>query len=108
MDLLDKLKERTSHDLTKIYIEDWDETIYVKPLTCGEMTKLQKKHGDFLANPTGEAMADLIILKALDADGNRMMTAEHKPFLMRERMNVVSAVAGEIVGAQTEEVDPKN
>ena len=108
MSLLDKLKERVQHDLTSIYVEEWDETLYVKPLTCGEMTKLQKKHGDFLANPTGEAMADLIILKALDADGNRSMTAEHKPLLMREKMGVVSGVAGAIIGSQIEEELAKN
>jgi hypothetical protein len=108
MTLLDKLRERASHNLSKIYVEEWDETIYTTPLTCGEMTKLQKKHGDFFTKQTGEAMADLIILKALDADGNRMMTSEHKPLLMRERITVITSVAWAIVGSQTEGEEAKN
>jgi hypothetical protein len=108
MSIRDKIKERLSSAPKAVYIEEWDETIYVKPLNCGEMSKLQNRHKDFLSNMTGEAMVDLILMKALDKDGEKAFDLEDKPYLLKESMSVIGSVAAGILGSQTSEDYEKN
>lgn len=83
-----------------IEVPEWgDETalqIWVSPLTCADVDKLQRKHKDFLQSMSIAAMVDLIIQKAEDKDGEKLFTLEDKPFLMREQIGVVSRVAAEM------------
>ena len=71
MTIREKIKDRLKSEPKSLYVEAWDETIYVTPISCGEMSKLQKRHPDFLTNLHGEAMVDLIITKALTKDGEK-------------------------------------
>lgn len=107
MSLQDKLKERVSKNARSFYVEEWDETIWVTPLSCGEVSKLQKRHPNFLSSLDGEAMVDLIVMKALKKDGDKAFTIEDKPFLLKEEISVVARIAGSILAEQVED-DPKN
>lgn len=108
MTIRDKIKERLNAAPASFYVKEWDENIYCVPLSCGEMSKLQSKHSKFLSNLTGEAMVDLIILKSLTKDGDKMFDLEDKPYLLRENMAVISSVSAQILGAQTSEDYEKN
>ena len=108
MSLLDKIREAASQDVKSIYVEAWDETIWIKPLTAGEVSKMQKKHPDFLSHTSLEAMADLIIMKVLDKDGEKALTLEAKPDLLRNHPTVVASVAGQILGPDVNEDHEKN
>jgi hypothetical protein len=72
--------------------------IYVYPLTAGDLVKLERKHKDFMQRQTMESMIDLIILKAGDADGNRLFTLADKTHLSDEPLEVVSTVAAQMFG----------
>ena len=64
-----------------------------------DQTTMQRKHKDFLNNMTIAGMVDLIILKAEDADGNRMFTLEDKFTLMGEPVNLIGDIAGKLFGS---------
>jgi len=53
-------------------------------------------------------MVDLIILKAENADGEKLFTLEDKPVLMREEFTVIARVAGEMISATSAEDHEKN
>jgi len=108
MTIRDKIKERLNAAPVSFHVEEWDEVIYCTPLSCGEMSKIQSKHQNFLSNLTGDAMVDLILLKALDKDGEKLFGLEDKPYLLRENMAVISSVAANIIGAQISEDHEKN
>lgn len=108
MAIRDKIKERLSVSAKSFHIDEWDEDIYCTPISCGEMSKLQKRHPSFLTNMDGEAMVDLILSKALDSNGDKLFTLEDKPYLLREEMTVISSVAVGILGSQTSEDHEKN
>lgn len=108
MSIRDKIKERLSVSPVSFFVEEWDETIYVLPLSCGEMSKLQNKHSNFINNLTGDAMVDLILMKAMNKDGEKLFGLEDKPYLLRESMTVISSVAVKILGAQVSEDYEKN
>lgn len=109
MSLKDKLRAVLDNpELKSIYVEPWDETIWVKPLTIGEVNKLQKKHPDFFSNTSGEAMVDLILMKALDKDGEKSLSLEDKPYLLRQHPTVIASLAGAILGSEISEDHEKN
>lgn len=96
-----------------IEVAEWgDETplqVWVSPITCADVDKLQRKHKDFLTGMSIAAMVDLIIQKAEDKEGEKLFTLEDKPFLMREQIGVVSRVAAEMfAGIATVEDHEKN
>lgn len=83
-----------------IEVAEWGDdaplAVHTGPLTCADVDKLQRKHKDFLSNPSVASMVDLIIMKAEDKDGEKLFTLEDKPFLMREPVTVISNIAGEM------------
>lgn len=108
MSILDKIKDRINSGTVAIEVKEWGETIYVTPLSCGDMGKLQKRHPNFLGNMTAEGMVDLIVLKAMDKEGEKVFTIEDKPILLRESLNVVASISAAIIGSQIEEDHEKN
>lgn len=99
MSLGKKLAERRSANRKQIEVSEWADEIpciYVRPLTAGDVDKIQRKHKDFINNPTVAAMVDLIILKAEDKEGEKLFSLEDKPFLMSESLTTISAVAQEM------------
>jgi len=100
MSVIDKIKSRISSQPASFYVDEWETTIYCRPLTCGEMSDLQRKHPKFPSEMTGDAMVDLLIRKARDKDDNKMFTLEDKPILLRESTTTVSSIVSRILSAQ--------
>jgi hypothetical protein len=99
----ERISANTAKSTKRVEVVEWgDETepmvLFATPLNCGEFTKLQKKHPDFLNNMTIEGLVDLIILKAMDGDGNKAFDIGDKPVLMRQPVSIVSNVAGQLMG----------
>jgi hypothetical protein len=103
MGLADNIRANRSKSRTKIIVEAWGDddgpaVIFSSPLTAGDISRIQRKHKDFLSNTSVEAMIDLIILKAESEDGDKAFSVEDRPVLMRENLNVISEVAGQMFG----------
>jgi len=103
MGLSDNIRANRSKSRTKIIVEAWGDdagpaVIFSSPLTAGDISRIQRKHKDFLNNTSVEAMIDLIILKAESEDGEKAFSIEDRPVLMRENLNVISEVAGQMFG----------
>lgn len=99
-----RIAEKQNKQRRTIDVPEWGEDntpllIYVSDVTAGDLDKLQRKHKDFLNNMTIAGMVDLIILKAEDADGNRMFTLEDKFTLMGEPVNLIGDIAGKLFGS---------
>lgn len=111
---MSKIGERIakrSKEVRQFEVEEWGDdgeplVIYYGALTAGDMNRIQRKHPNFLNNPTLEAFVEIIILKALDKDGEKLFDLGDKPVLMREEVSVVSKVANALMsGADPEELE---
>ena len=82
-----------------IDVPEWGEPdkpfrVYWKPLTVGERGKLLRDGLDGKGSD-----ADVLIMKALDGDGKKLFTIEHKEPLLRETdATVVTRIASAILG----------
>lgn len=99
MSLAKRIAARQQAARRQIEVPEWGEEnapliVYCGSLTCGDVSRLQRKHPNFLSNPTVDAMVDLILAKAEDKDGEKMFTLEDKPVLMRESVTLISRVSG--------------
>ena len=101
MSLGSKIAERQNRQRRTIEVAEWGDdgvplVVYCKPITAGDINKLQRKHKDFLNNMTVAGMVDLIIMKAENADGDRLFTLEDKPTLMDEPVNLIAQISGSL------------
>ena len=109
-----KIADRRQKQARIIEVSEWGDDgapllIHVYPLTAGDMAKIQKKHKNFLNDMTIEGMIDLIILKAGDADGERLFTLADKTHLMDEPLPLISDIAAQMFGdIEAVEVAEKN
>ena len=93
-----------------IEIPEWGDekgpaVIYVTPMTLAEKRKLYKTG----ANSDLGVLADVLILKAKDADGNKLFTIEDKHALLNEvDSEVLTRVAQEILAARPVDEHLKN
>ena len=105
MSLGAKIAAKRQNRRVCVLVPEWGDDapleLYSGPLTCYDLDRIQKKHKDFLSAQSIEGMVDLIILKAENADGDRLFTLEDKPHLMREPLSVVTRVAAEMMGSVT-------
>ena len=98
MSLGERIAARRQKQARVIDVPEWGEDgaplqIHVYPITAGDLHKIQKKHKNFLNDMTIDGMVDLIVLKAGDADGNRLFTLADKTHLMDEPLPVISSIA---------------
>jgi hypothetical protein len=103
----ERISAKTSKETKRVLVEEWGDengpmALFASPLNCGEFNQIQRKHPDFLNNTTVEALVDMIILKALDSEGNKAFDIGDKPILMRQPVNVVTNVASELIGDMAE------
>jgi hypothetical protein len=103
MSLGKAISERRQKQARVIEVPEWGDDdapllMYVFPITAGDMNKIQKKHKNFVNDATIDGMIDLIILKACDADGNRLFTLEDKVHLMNEPVEVISQIGANMFG----------
>ena len=113
MKFIDRAKSHfESLGVQHIEIEEWkDESgnpsvIYWNPINLSEKNKLFRKsdnHNDV------SILADILVMKALDKDGNKLFTLEDKlPLMLKVDSDVLSRVATEMVKAITPEEVKKN
>jgi len=100
MSLGARIAAKRQSNRSMIEVAEWGEdtplAIYTGSLTCADVDKLQRKHKDFMSNPTVAAMVDLLIMKAENKDGEKLFTLEDKPFLMREPVTLISNISGQM------------
>ncbi len=84
--------------------DDGPLTIHATAFTMEEQRRLRSRNKGDLDDPS--VLVDLLILKALDGEGNKLFDLADKPVLMRKAdANVLARVAAEITGsAETEDV----
>jgi hypothetical protein len=108
----ERISAKTNQSTVRVEVAAWGDenepmVLFAAPLSAGEFSKLQRKHPDFLANMTIEGLVDLIIMKAMDESGNKAFDVGDKPILMRQPVNVISDVAGQLMGDMNSVEDAK-
>ena len=76
MSLGQRIAAKRQSNRSMIEVAEWGDdaplAIYTGSLTCADVDRLQRKHKDFMSNPTVAAMVDLLIMKAEDKDGEKL------------------------------------
>ena len=114
MSLAEKIAaKRAEKELGSFEVEEWGEEgkpliLFFTDVAARDMSKIQKKHKDFINNPTMDAMVDMIILKALNKDGEKAFDVGDKFILMGEPLNVIAKVFGAIFESVSVEEQEKN
>lgn len=104
---------RAARERKSVEVDEWGEdgvplTIYFTEVTARDVDRIQRKHKDFLANPTIAGMVEVIINKAEDAEGEKMFTLEDKPVLMGEPLGLIASVFGVAFSGLSVEEQEKN
>tara|TARA_R110001606_G_C15159412_1_gene626845 strand:- start:445 stop:792 length:348 start_codon:yes stop_codon:yes gene_type:complete len=104
---------RAEKDRKNIEVEEWGEgnsplLIYYGAVTGRDIDRVQRKHPDFLANPTIAAMVEMIILKAEDDQGEKLFTIEDKQVLLNEPVSLIGNIFGTVFNADSVEEQEKN
>lgn len=103
MALIDKVTahyKEISGVMREVEVPEWDVVIYSKPLTLFEIKQIDAAPSDY------ERVVDLLILKALDANGENVFGKEHKQQLLRSSdSKVLSRVAEQIADGMARQVD---
>ena len=113
MSVLDIAKSHFENlGVQSIEVPEWkDENgnpsiIYWNPITLSEKNKLFKKSDNML---DAGILADILVMKALDKDGNKLFKAEDKLILMHKvDSDILSRVATSMVQAINPEEVKKN
>lgn len=71
-------------------------TIYAKPITGMDIEALQRKHKDFVNNPTLGAAVDMIVRKAETEEGEPAFDVEDKPILLNQTIDFISKIRSEL------------
>jgi len=114
MSLIDLIRKKQHSTRKTIEVPEWsaeDEApfiVYFGKFLAHDLDRLQRKHPGFINNVTIAGMVDMIIMKAQDRDGNILFTLEDKPTLMREPVEVITRIAGEMMTANSFEDHEKN
>ncbi len=103
MDPIDLVREHfASLGTRKIEVPEWKLTVYAAPVTLAEKNRLYKKSKE----SDMELLVDLLIMKATDANGQKLFTLEHKPTLLNKAdSNVVARVANAILADEAPKAD---
>lgn len=86
----------------KIEVPEWKLTIYASPVTLAEKAKLYRKSekSDF------ELLVDVLVMKATDANGEKLFTVEDRVTLINKAdSNVIGRVANEILSSDAPKGD---
>jgi|TARA_B110000977_G_scaffold5083_1_gene7279 hypothetical protein len=102
MGLAKELRGRRTVEAREVLVPAWgDETgafkLYCRSITCYDLDVLQKKHPNFLQNTTIGAMVDLIVMKAMDENDQKLFNSgEDRMDLMGEETGVISEIANQM------------
>ena len=100
MSLAEKIAaKRAEKGLGSFAVEEWGDdgkplVLFFTDVAARDMSKIQKKHKDFINNPTMDAMVDMIILIAMNKEGEKAFDVGDKFILMGEPLNVIAKVFG--------------
>jgi hypothetical protein len=105
MSFREKFFEYLNQDRRKsFFVPQIGETVYFSPVTVLEIEKIRTvSHGD-----RKEMNLWMLIEKAEDEKGNKIFTAEDKPFLERGDFQVIYGIADEMMRVQSVEETKKN
>ena len=108
MKIIDRAKSHfESLGVQSIEIPEWQDedgkptVIYWNPITLSEKTKLFKK-SDNMSDVS--ILADILVMKALDKDGNKIFTPENKLTLMYK---VDSDIVARVANAMVQTISPE-
>jgi len=102
-------KQRRTITVPQWVVDGTPLQIYVSDLTGTQLDKLQRKHKGFPEVVTMGSMVDLIILKAEDADGNRIFSLEDKLVLLDLPYDQLLSAASQVLDSiQSVEDQEKN
>tara|TARA_R110000751_G_scaffold291561_3_gene398538 strand:- start:362 stop:709 length:348 start_codon:yes stop_codon:yes gene_type:complete len=102
MGLAKDLRGRRTVEAREVLVPAWgDESgafkLYCRSITCYDLDVLQKKHPNFLQNTTIGAMVDLIVMKAMDENDQKLFnSSEDRMDLMGEETSVISEIANQM------------
>lgn len=104
---------RAARQRKTIEVDEWGDngvplTIYFTEVTARDVDKIQRKHKDFLSNPTVVGMVDVIINKAEDEQGEKLFTLEDKPVLLGEPLGLIGEVFAVAFSSLSIEEQEKN
>lgn len=80
--IMEKVKDHFRNirqELREYYCEEWDETIYFKPMNLEENDRIFK----YVQADSLEMLVQTLIVRALDADGNKMFKNMDRKELMK-------------------------
>lgn len=94
-------------------VEEWGEgdnplRLYFTDVSARDIEKVQRKHPDFLSNPSMSAMVEMIINKCQEENGDSAFTLEDKPVLLGETVGTIAKVFGAVFSADSVEEHEKN
>jgi len=94
-------------------VEEWGEAdeplrLFFGPVTARDIEKVQRKHPNFMSNPTMGSMVETIIAKCEDEAGDKAFTLEDKVILMGEPIGVIAKLFGRVFSANSVDDHEKN
>ena len=102
MGLAKDLRGRRKVEAREVLVPAWGDDsgafkLYCRSITCYDLDVLQKKHPNFLQNTTIGAMVDLIVMKAMDENEQKLFNSgEDRMDLMGEETSVISEIANQM------------
>lgn len=105
--------KRSERERGIVEVAEWGEGdeplhLYFTEVSARDIEKVQRKHPDFLTNPSMSAMVEMIIIKCEDQAGEKAFTLEDKPILLGETVSVIAKVFGAVFNADSVEDHEKN
>jgi hypothetical protein len=105
MTFRDKMMDYLQKDRRKsIRVEELDEIIYVSPISVLEYGKIKTISG----NDPGAQNVWTVIEKAEDEAGNKLLSAEDKPFVEKMPMLTITKIANLAMGVEDIETVKKS
>lgn len=114
MSLIETIRKRQHASRRSIEVPEWGDEdgnpliIYFGKFLAHDLSRLQRKHKDFVTNINIDGMVDMIIMKAQNRDGDLIFTLEDKPTLMREPLELITRIGSEMMTANSPEEHEKN
>lgn len=114
MSFAKQLLDRFNAERKTIEVPEWGEgegspfIIYYSPLKASELDRVQRKHPGFMQEISMAGVAEVIIMKAEDKDGNKLFTLEDKKFLLDHPPFFLSRLGGMLMTAESVEEKEKN
>ncbi len=82
-------------------------TLYAKPMSPADNARVLKKYPNFNNSMEFSGMVEYIIIKATDADGNRVFSEKERPLLMRFDQTKIGEIFNALFGDQLDDDDEK-